>query len=75
MPMTIFSGSQDALADVKDVAWTKAQLNHTTVFSHEYYMGHASFSIAKDMSWFTVDLMTMLKKYNPPASAEPTFMQ
>lgn len=76
MPMTIFSGSQDSLADQKDVAWTKEQLKHTTVFAQEYYMGHASFSIAKEMSWFTVDLMSVLKKYNPVSQAsDDAFMQ
>jgi hypothetical protein len=29
-----------------------------------YYLGHMSFAIAKDMSWFTVDTMAILNHYN-----------
>ena len=60
----IFSGSQDLLADPKDVAWTHKQLEKATVFSHEYYLGHNSFAIAKDMSFFTVDAVTLLNLHN-----------
>jgi len=29
-----------------------------------YYLGHMSFAIAKDMSWFTVDTMAIVNHYN-----------
>lgn len=52
------------MADPKDVAWTSQQLNKTIIFNHEYYLGHMSFAIAKDMSWFGVDVMAILNHYN-----------
>ena len=60
----MFSGSLDLLADSKDVAWTVSQLQKTIIFNHEYYLGHMSFAIAKDMSFFTVDTMAILNHYN-----------
>lgn len=52
-PVGIFSGDTDKMADPKDVKWTAQQLNHTLVFNKEYHLGHLSFAIAKDMSFFT----------------------
>lgn len=63
-PIAVFSGSQDKQADPADVHWTEQQLQHTIIFQHEYYLGHTSFVIAKDMSFFTVDAMAVLNHYN-----------
>ena len=63
-PLAVFSGSKDLLADPKDVAWTVDQMKDTIIFDHEYYLGHMSFAIAKDMSFFTVDTMAILNHYN-----------
>uniref|UniRef100_A0A7S3ITW3 Uncharacterized protein n=1 Tax=Strombidium inclinatum TaxID=197538 RepID=A0A7S3ITW3_9SPIT len=63
-PIAIFSGEKDLLADPTDVKWTSEQLANITVFNHEYYLGHMSFLIAKDMSYFDVDLMAVLNHYN-----------
>jgi hypothetical protein len=58
------------LADAKDVAWTHEQLKAKTIFFHEYYLGHMSFAIAKDMSWFTVDTMAIVNYYNGKCDSE-----
>lgn len=63
-PIAILAGQQDLLADAQDVAWTHQQLSAVTVFYHMYYLGHMSFAIAKDMSWFTVDTMAIVNHYN-----------
>ena len=63
-PLAILSGSKDKMADPKDVKWTSEQLKNTTIFNHEYYLGHVSFAIAKDMSWFDVDVMAIMNHYN-----------
>ena len=64
-PIAVFSGSKDVLADPKDVAWTVSQFPKSSViFHHEYYLGHMSFGIAKDMSFFSVDLLSILNHYN-----------
>jgi pimeloyl-ACP methyl ester carboxylesterase len=69
LPIAIMSGKTDKLADPADVAWTAAQLKHTTIFNHEYYLGHMSFAIAKDMSFFTVDAMAIFNHYNEKCDA------
>lgn len=64
------------MADPQDVAWTAEQLKDTLIFNHQYYMGHMSFAIAKDMSYFTVDLMAILNHYNnrcDPSTANSHF--
>jgi hypothetical protein len=40
------------------------------IFFHSYYLGHMSFAIAKDMSWFTVDVMALLNHYNSKCDPE-----
>ena len=64
-PIGIFSGDSDLMADPKDVKWTAEQLNHTLVFNQEYHLGHLSFAMAKDMTFFTKDVMDLIKQYNP----------
>jgi len=63
-PLAVLSGSKDGMADPEGVAWTVDQLKETIIFDHEYYLGHLSFIIAKDMSFFTVDTMAILNHYN-----------
>lgn len=67
-PLAILSGSKDKMADPLDVKWTSDQLKNTTIFNHEYYLGHISFAIAKDMSWFDVDVMAIMNHYNGKCS-------
>jgi pimeloyl-ACP methyl ester carboxylesterase len=62
-PVAIQNGSLDKLANPVDVAWTESQIK-SLVFSHEYRLGHLSFAIAKDMSFFTVDTMALINHYN-----------
>lgn len=63
--MALFGGEKDLLADPKDVDWTHSQLRESTrIFYHQYYLGHLSFGIAKDMSFFTVDAMAIFNHYN-----------
>ena len=60
----MLGGQLDKLADPKDVAWTHDQMKSTVIFYHQYYLGHMSFAIAKDMSWFDVDVMAIINHYN-----------
>jgi hypothetical protein len=63
-PIAIMSGSADKMADPQDVAWTSEQLKDNVFFNHQYEMGHMSFAIGKEMSWFTVDAMAIINKFN-----------
>ena len=64
-PMALFGGTLDLLADPKDVDWTHSQLKKSTaIYYKQYYLGHMSFAIAKNMDFFTVDAMAILNHYN-----------
>jgi hypothetical protein len=63
VPIAMFVGTSDELATVEDNRWAKPQLK-TLVHYKEYPLGHLSFMVAKDMSYFN-DVLTLIKKYNP----------
>lgn len=76
-PIAIFSGSLDRLADPKDVAWTATKLQHALVYNHQYHLGHMSFAIAKDWSFWT-DAMAIINHYNgkcDPETANSKFIE
>merc|ERR1711935_473480 len=63
-PIAVMSGSDDKMANPTDVAWTVNQFKDQVIFNHQYEMGHMSFAIGKEMSWFTVDAMAIVNHYN-----------
>jgi len=65
----MFVGKDDELADVTDNEWAHQTMGPAVVYYNEYMMGHLTFMIAKDMSYFTVDAMNILKKYQPITSS------
>jgi lysosomal acid lipase/cholesteryl ester hydrolase len=76
VPIGLFVGNFDQLATVDDNRWAKTQLK-TLKFYKEYNLGHLGFMIGKDMTYFSVDAMNMLKTYHPAkvAEEEPTFLE
>jgi hypothetical protein len=56
----MFVGQDDELADPTDNEWAHQALGPAVVYYHEYALGHLSFMVAKEMSWFTVDAMYLL---------------
>ena len=64
VPIAMFVGTKDELADEIDNRWAKTQLDKTLVFYKEYELGHLTFMVAKDMSYFN-DVLDVLKKYSP----------
>lgn len=64
LPTALFVGSYDNLATVEDNEWLVTKLNPETLIWHEIYpLGHLSFSLAKDMSFFTEDAMALINQY------------
>lgn len=65
------AGDSDILGDIKDAVWTRDQITHEVVYFNVIHGGHLTFMIGKDMSWFTGDVMDLIKQYNPlPKSDE-----
>ena len=65
IPTAMMSGDRDQLAVPIDVEWTVAQLGDNVVFNKQYHANHGSFCLANDMSFFSVDAINLLAKYNP----------
>ena len=61
----LLSGDIDTLADPIDVAWLSEQLGDNVVFEKQYHLDHTGFVLANDMSFFSVDAVMQLKKFNP----------
>ena len=38
-------------------------MEHAVIFYQEYMLGHSSFIVGKDMSYFTEDAMRFIDKY------------
>lgn len=77
MPIGIFYGKYDRLADPTDVNILKRMVEKNLVNFTEYPLGHLSFAIAKDMTWFSNDVVNLVAKYanNEQAVAAAPFLQ
>jgi hypothetical protein len=60
IPVALVSGSSDLLANPEDVAWLHEKIAPHVVFAQEYNLGHMSFTLAKDMTWFKEDVMNVI---------------
>lgn len=66
MPIALFGGLEDELGDPTDVEWLRNRLGDNVVFYKQYpFLGHMTFAIGIDMSFFQVDAMALIKQYNP----------
>jgi len=62
-PIALFNGTEDRLANPKDVEWLKNELGENCIMSKVYEgMGHSTFLMAKDMSWFN-DVVELIDMY------------
>lgn len=64
VPIAIYSGKDDELADPTDVKWLTGVLEGAGVmkFNKEYEDGHVTFIIGKEMT-YVADLITFMKDY------------
>ena len=65
VPIALIAGSKDHLSTVEDTRWALNELSQQVVFYKEFNLGHLSYFIAKDMSYFREDVMSILNKYHP----------
>jgi len=63
----MFVGSSDELATVDDCRWAKTQMEKVMVHYKEYPLGHLSFMVAKDMSYFN-DVLSLISQHSNDAS-------
>ena len=51
IPVTMFSGTEDDIADPEDMAWFEERIGDNVVSHQTYYMSHQSFAIGVDTSY------------------------
>lgn len=64
VPVGLFVGDGDELADVTDVEWIPTQLPTSVKFHKVYHYGHLSFMVGKDMQYM-YDLKDLIDTYQP----------
>lgn len=61
-PIALISGKEDKLASPDDVKWLREELGSNVVYFKEYdNMGHITFLMGKDITWFKETLEFMVK--------------
>eukprot|EP00347_Sterkiella_histriomuscorum_P016715 403352128 len=74
IPIALLGGTLDEMGSPTDVKWTYDTLkpNGNVVFYGQYKLGHMSFIFAKDMTFFSVDTVNLLNKYQTNVYAKQT---
>ena len=65
VPVAIFVGGDDIVANPTDGYWTAEQIGGAVIKYQIIDGGHLSFVVGKDMSWFTEDVIDIIKTYQP----------
>jgi pimeloyl-ACP methyl ester carboxylesterase len=62
IPIIICAGLKDKLTHINDIRWLKSQISKTLYSYYEFeHMGHASFLINNDITWFNYALRDIYK--------------
>jgi len=65
VPVAMFTGKEDILADLTDSRWTRDRIGDNIVHYEEIEAGHLTFMVGKDMTYFTEGVMNLLQQYHP----------
>ena len=61
VPIAMFVGKKDELATDTANQWARDTMKDVVKFYKEYELGHLSFVVGKDMSYFTTDVLNLLR--------------
>ena len=71
VPIAIFAGTHDIIADQTDAHWLRDELQTDTIVHYEdVEAGHLTFLVGKDMTYFSEGVMGVLNQYHPLSSTE-----
>ena len=71
VPIAIFAGTHDIIADQTDAHWLRDSLKPETLVHYEdVEAGHLTFLVGKDMTYFQEGVMNLLSQYHPLPSTE-----
>jgi hypothetical protein len=65
VPIGMFVGQYDKMASLIDSREAHARMKQAVKFYKEYPLGHLAFLVAKDMSYFTEDVVSFIKEHHP----------
>jgi hypothetical protein len=65
IPIVIIGGTMDEIVNTIDLKLAVDKLKESVVYYQEYPLGHGSYQMAKNMSFFTQDVMEYILKYQP----------
>ena len=65
IPIALFSGNEDLLANKQDVEWIHEQIGPALVHDKVIEGGHLTLVLHKTMDFFKQDAMGLIRKYNP----------
>ena len=65
VPIAIFQGIEDKIADGKDALWTVDQLGDNVIHYEDIHANHNTFAIGKDMTYFSETVIGLLNEYHP----------
>ena len=65
VPVAMFVGESDLLANPKDAEWTKEQIGEAVIYYQQMAGGHLSFLVGKDMTYFKTNVMNLIQEYHP----------
>ena len=66
VPIAIYAGELDELADVLDIEWFRDQIGPTSIVDYKKYekVGHLGFVINKDMTYFKRDIIPVIQRFS-----------
>ena len=70
VPVAMFTGIEDILADLEDSRWTRDHIGDGIVHYEEVHAGHLTFMVGKNMTYFSDGVMNLLQQYHPLPSVE-----
>ena len=63
--MAIIAGDSDEMVPIELTQKLMSNLGNNLVYSKIIRGGHTVFYIGKDQSYFKIDILNLIKKYNP----------
>lgn len=65
VPIGMFNGRDDKIVTQEDSRWARDILGEAVVDFQEIPGGHLSFFVSRDQTYFQVNALNLIKKYNP----------
>lgn len=65
VPIAMYNGRDDKIVSQEDSRWARDTLGEVVVDFEEIQGGHLSFFVSRNQTYFQVNALNIIKKYNP----------